>query len=132
MSFLASTLSTSTSLARGLSTSARASAPIKEFVVIGGGLMGAGIAQVMFDLDHPSCICLIKLYVNSFNWDHCLKQVGAQTGHTVTLVDISEEVLNKSKARIGKSMAQVAKKKFKEDPAKGDEFIKEAMNRFVF
>lgn len=44
MSFLASTISTS--LARGLSTSARASAPIKEFVVIGGGLMGAGIAQV--------------------------------------------------------------------------------------
>ena len=40
-------------------------------------------------------------------------------------------MLNKSKARIGKSMAQVAKKKFKEDPAKGDEFIKEAMNRFV-
>ena len=51
MSFLASTLSISTSLARGLSTSARASAPIKEFVVIGGGLMGAGIAQVMFDLE---------------------------------------------------------------------------------
>ena len=44
MSFLASTVSGT--LARGLSTSARASAPIKEFVVIGGGLMGAGIAQV--------------------------------------------------------------------------------------
>ena len=40
-------------------------------------------------------------------------------------------MLNKSKARIGKSMAQVAKKKFKEEPAKGDEFIKEAMNRLV-
>ena len=61
----------------------------------------------------------------------CLGQVGAQTGHNVTLVDVSEDVLNKSKARIGKSMAQVAKKKFKEDPAKGDEFIKEAMNRCV-
>jgi len=98
MSFLASAVSAS--LSRGLSTSARAAAPIKEFVVIGGGLMGAGIAQV-----------------------------GAQTGHTVTLVDISEDVLNKSKDRIGKSMKQVAKKKFKDDPPKGDEFMKEAMNR---
>ena len=49
----------------------------------------------------------------------------------MTLVDVSEDVLNKSKARIGKSMAQVAKKKFKEEPAKGDDFIKEAMNRCV-
>jgi hypothetical protein len=43
MSFLAGTISAVS--VRGLSTSARLSAPIKEMVVIGGGLMGAGIAQ---------------------------------------------------------------------------------------
>ena len=32
---------------RGLASSARLNAQIKEFVVIGGGLMGAGIAQVI-------------------------------------------------------------------------------------
>ena len=46
---------------RNLSTNVALQAPIKEFVVIGGGLMGAGIAQV-----------------------------GAQTGHKVTLVDVSQ------------------------------------------
>ena len=46
---------------RYLSTNVALQAPIKEFVVIGGGLMGAGIAQV-----------------------------GAQTGHKVTLVDVSQ------------------------------------------
>ena len=46
---------------RTLSTNVSLQAPIKEFVVIGGGLMGAGIAQV-----------------------------GAQTGHKVTLVDLSQ------------------------------------------
>ena len=83
--------------------------------------MGAGIAQVR----HVIHGFLFEAEVGY------LGQVGAQTGHNVTLVDLSEDVLNKSKARIGKSMAQVAKKKFKEDPAKGDEFIKEAMNRCV-
>ena len=52
---------------RYLSTSIGRKATIKEFVVIGGGLMGAGIAQV-----------------------------GAQTGHKVTMVDLSQEVLDKS------------------------------------
>ena len=69
---------------RYLSSSVSRQAAIKEFVVIGGGLMGAGIAQV-----------------------------GAQTGHKVTLVDISQEVLEKSQGRINESIKRVAKKKFK-------------------
>ncbi len=73
MSFLATNVSRA-----AFSTSVRASSAIKEFVVIGGGLMGSGIAQV-----------------------------GAQTGHKVTLVDISEDVLKKSEARISKSIKQV-------------------------
>ena len=42
-------------------------------------------------------------------------QVAAQTGHKVTLVDISQDVLDKSAARIGESIKRVAKKQFKED-----------------
>ena len=75
-------------------------AKIQEFVVIGGGLMGAGIAQV-----------------------------GAQTGHKVTLVDLSQEVLDKSNARIAESIKRVAKKKFKEDAAAADKFVTEALSR---
>jgi len=69
-----------------------------EIVVIGGGLMGAGIAQV-----------------------------SAQTGHKVTLVDISQQVLDKSNARIGESIKRVAKKKFKEDEAGAKGFVESSM-----
>ena len=85
---------------RNFSSSPALSKKIEEFVMIGGGLMGSGIAQV-----------------------------GAQTGHKVTLVDVSEDVLQKSKARIEESIKRVAKKKFKEDPVKGETFIKETMSR---
>ena len=64
---------------------------IEEFVMIGGGLMGSGIAQV-----------------------------GAQTGHKVTLVDLSEDALKKSRARIEDSIKRVAKKKFKDDSNAGE------------
>merc|ERR1719309_1664412 len=83
---------------RSFSSSNALSKKIEEFVVIGGGLMGAGIAQV-----------------------------GAQTGHKVTLVDVSQDVLDKSKARIEESIKRVAKKKFKEDPAAGEAFVSKAM-----
>jgi len=83
---------------RSFSTSVALNDKIKEFVVIGGGLMGAGIAQV-----------------------------GAQTGHKVTLVDVSQDVLDKSNARIGESIKRVAKKKFKEDPAASEKFVADSM-----
>ena len=41
--------------------------------------------------------------------------MAAQTGHKVTLVDISEEVLSKSHANIQKSLSRVAKKKYGDD-----------------
>ena len=85
-------------LKRGLSTSGQLQAKIQEVVVIGGGLMGAGIAQV-----------------------------SAQTGHKVTLVDISQQVLDKSNARIGESIKRVAKKKFKEDEAGAKGFVERSM-----
>ena len=73
------------------SSALQSSSTIKEFVVIGGGQMGSGIAQV-----------------------------GAQPGHQVTLVDVSEDVLQKSQTRINESIKRVAKKKFKDDSNAGE------------
>jgi len=69
-------------------------AKIQEVVIIGGGLMGSGIAQV-----------------------------AAQTGHKVTMVDVNQAVLDKSNARISESIKRVAKKKFKDDEAGAKSFI---------
>lgn len=73
---------------------------IKEFVVIGGGQMGSGIAQV-----------------------------GAQTGHSVTIIDTSGDVLVKSQTRIGESIKRVAKKKFKDDSIGAEKFVQESLAR---
>jgi len=83
--------------------SAPALAPvIKEVVVIGGGLMGAGIAQV-----------------------------AASTGHQVTLVDISQQVLDASNKRISESIKRVAKKQFKEDADGAAKFIDTALGNLA-
>ncbi len=42
-------------------------------------------------------------------------KVAAQTGHQVTVVDQSEEILAHSKLSIERSLSRVAKKKFGED-----------------
>uniref|UniRef100_A0A8D0S1G3 3-hydroxyacyl-CoA dehydrogenase n=2 Tax=Sus scrofa TaxID=9823 RepID=A0A8D0S1G3_PIG len=86
-------------LVRSLSSSSTAAASakkilVKHVTVIGGGLMGAGIAQV-----------------------------AAATGHTVVLVDQTEDILAKSKKGIEESLRKVAKKKFAENPKAGDEFV---------
>ena len=52
-----------------------------------------------------------------------IAQVAASTGHKVTLVDISQQVLDKSNARISESIKRVAKKKFAEDAEGGEKFI---------
>ncbi|KAL0594451.1 Hydroxyacyl-coenzyme A dehydrogenase, mitochondrial [Plecturocebus cupreus] len=49
--------------------------------------------------------------------------VAAATGHTVVLVDQTEDILAKSKKGIEESLRKVAKKKFAEDPKAGDEFV---------
>jgi 3-hydroxyacyl-CoA dehydrogenase len=89
-------------IARHLSTSSVIQGPIKNVTVIGGGLMGSGIAQV-----------------------------AAQTGHQVTLVDTSNEILQKSKGNIQQSIARVAKKKFAADAAAGEKFIKDALSKIT-
>lgn len=58
-----------------------------------------------------------------------IAQVAAQTGHNVTLVDLSEDVLNKSHANIQKSLSRVAKKKFADDKDAGEKFLAATMGR---
>lgn len=87
-------------LARSFSSSATRHAAIKNVTIIGGGLMGAGIAQV-----------------------------AASTGHNVTMVDMSEDILKKSRANIEKSLQRVAKKKFAENPKDGEAFVADVFSR---
>lgn len=89
---------------RSMSSSSSASAAakkilIKHVTVIGGGLMGAGIAQV-----------------------------SAATGHTVVLVDQTEDILAKSKKGIEESLKRMAKKKFTENPKAADEFVEKTLS----
>ncbi|XP_071772222.1 hydroxyacyl-coenzyme A dehydrogenase, mitochondrial [Centroberyx gerrardi] len=85
-------------ISRGLSSSAVRNAVIKHVTIIGGGQMGAGIAQV-----------------------------AASTGHTVTLVDTSEDILNKAVKGIEGSLKRVVKKKFADKPEAGVEFIQKVL-----
>lgn len=76
---------------------------VKEVVVMGGGLMGTGIAQV-----------------------------AAQAQQKVALVDISQDILNKAEKRISESLKRVAKKKFKDDQKAGEVFTASAMANLTF
>ncbi|KAF7464036.1 Hypothetical predicted protein [Marmota monax] len=89
---------------RSLSSSSSASASAKKIIVkhvtvIGGGLMGAGIAQVV-----------------------------AASGHTVVLVDQTEDILAKSKKSIEENLRKMSKKKFAENPKAGDEFVEKTLS----
>ncbi|KAM7428087.1 hypothetical protein ABFA07_020879 [Porites harrisoni] len=83
------------------STSSSQSA-IKNVMVIGSGLMGAGIAQV-----------------------------AAATNHQVTMVDQTNAILTKSMRSIEKSLDRVAKKKFKDDAEGGNKFVADTLARIT-
>lgn len=87
---------------RAFSSSSIARTAIKHVVVVGGGSMGAGIAQV-----------------------------ASQTGHQVVLVDVSKEVLDKSKVRIEESVKRVAKKKFADDKKAMEEFVQVTLSNIA-
>jgi len=73
---------------------------IKNVSVYGGGLMGSGIAQV-----------------------------AAQGGYNVTLVDVNNEAIEKSKKIIQDSLKRILKVKFKDEVGKVDEIYKETFAR---
>lgn len=85
-------------ISRSFSSSAVRNAVIKNVTIIGGGQMGAGIAQV-----------------------------AASTGHSVTLVDMSDDLLKKAVKGIEGSLKRVVKKKFADKPEAGEEFIQKVL-----
>jgi len=58
-----------------------------------------------------------------------IAQVAAQTGHTVTMVDIDGVAVAKAEKRIGDSITRVAKKKFGGEGDDASKFISEAIAR---
>lgn len=86
-------------ISRNFSTTVTRAA-IKNVTVVGGGLMGSGIAQV-----------------------------SAQTGHNVTIVDLDQNVLNNTLKRVERSMQRVAKKVYKDTPQDGEKFVSETLSR---
>ncbi|KAM8938706.1 hydroxyacyl-coenzyme A dehydrogenase, mitochondrial [Pelodytes ibericus] len=75
---------------------------IKHVTIIGGGLMGSGIAQV-----------------------------AAATGHTVVLVDQAEDILKKSRKGIEDSLKRVTKKMFAEKPEAASQFIEKTLSNLT-
>lgn len=59
-----------------------------------------------------------------------IAQVAASTGHSVVLVDMSEDILSKSAKGIEGSLKRVVKKKFADKPEAGAEFIQKVMQNF--
>ena len=64
-------------------------------------------------------VVLIVVVVSINMWLCCVHgcQVAAQTKHDVTLVDINDDLLTKSRKNIETSLARVAKKRFADDTA---------------
>lgn len=56
-----------------------------------------------------------------------IAQVAAQSGNKVTLVDVKEDIIKKAEGSIATSLKRVAKKLYKDDPAKGEEFVKSTL-----
>ncbi|XP_034244743.1 hydroxyacyl-coenzyme A dehydrogenase, mitochondrial-like isoform X2 [Thrips palmi] len=87
-------------LKRNFSSSRAMAGAIKHVTVIGGGLMGSGIAQV-----------------------------SAAAGQKVCLVETNDKLLEGANSRIHESLKRVAKKVYKEKPAEGDKFVEQTMSR---
>ncbi|CAK1586632.1 unnamed protein product [Parnassius mnemosyne] len=87
-------------IARHFSRSSAVQSAIKNVTVIGGGLMGSGIAQV-----------------------------AAQAGQNVILVDVNSDILAKAQKSIGNNLGRVAKKIYKDTPQEAEKFVIDSMNR---
>ena len=73
---------------------------IKNVVIIGGGLMGSGIAQV-----------------------------AAQNDFNVTVVDATDEFLQKSMVTIRKSLDRITRKKFPNEPKGASKFVDDTLSK---
>lgn len=60
-----------------------------------------------------------------------IAQVAAQTKHDVTLVDVSDHFLKRSRKTIETSLARVAKKRFADDAAAAEKFVTESLGRLT-
>lgn len=60
-----------------------------------------------------------------------IAQVAASTGHSVVLVDTSEDILKKSIKGIETSLKRVAKKKFAEKPEDGEAFVQKVVKNIA-
>lgn len=85
-------------VANAMATSAVKKMVVKTVTVLGSGLMGSGIAQV-----------------------------AASTGHSVTMVDQSEEILQNACSSIEKSLKRIVKKTFPGDEEAGLKFVQDTM-----
>lgn len=78
-------------------------AMIKNVVVVGAGTMGSGIALV-----------------------------SAATGHNTTLVDLNQQVLDKSRGEVENNAARIARKFFREDPSAATAMAAETLARIRY
>ncbi|KAJ2478660.1 hypothetical protein IWW56_003577 [Coemansia sp. RSA 2131] len=85
---------------RAFSSTRGVQSTIRRVAVVGGGQMGSGIAQV-----------------------------AATFNHNVTLVDVNQEALDKSRTYMQKSLARVAKKKFADDAQAQKHFVDDVLGR---
>lgn len=58
-----------------------------------------------------------------------IAQVSAQSGHNVTIVELSQDVLDKTRKSIEMSVQRVAKKVYKERPEEGEKFVADTLSR---
>lgn len=58
-------------------------------------------------------------------------KVAAQVGQKVTLVDIKPELLENAQKSIQTNLQRVARKTFKDDPQKMEQFVKDAIARIT-
>ncbi|CAG9788495.1 unnamed protein product [Diatraea saccharalis] len=86
-------------LSRAFSSSSSMNS-IKTLTVVGGGLMGSGIAQV-----------------------------AAQAGQEVIIVDVKPELLDKAQKSIHTNLTRVGKKLYKDESAKIEKFVSESFNK---
>jgi len=61
-----------------------------------------------------------------------IAQVAAAAGNEVNLVDMNDQILQKSRATIEKSLGRVAKKLFKDDAGKGEQYVKNALSKLTY